>query len=251
MTEIAELAHALEPIEDIGGAAQPLLQVSSLTKHFPVRGGLFAPAVLLQPFDDRLRQPGGPREDLLLVGRPFVGEHARQGPPERVEISGVVGLDRHDQLRIARDHGFLADLGRQPLLAVMAGDGRTRQLVRTDHARRAHHAPRELLGGERGERAHGEGFFQDGRELVCGLDQRLGVGGGRAGANDLALRDGTRRGRAPWQQQHSRDRGERGKRQGSDRSDCETVEDQGRGLHRELPRRLAAVGRYRRRDLCG
>jgi len=32
----------LEPIEDRGGAAQPLLQVAGLTKHFPVRGDLFA-----------------------------------------------------------------------------------------------------------------------------------------------------------------------------------------------------------------
>ena len=31
----------LEKVEDRGGAAQPLLQVSGLTKHFPVRGGLF------------------------------------------------------------------------------------------------------------------------------------------------------------------------------------------------------------------
>jgi len=31
----------LEPIEDRGGAAQPLLQVNGLTKHFPVRGEPF------------------------------------------------------------------------------------------------------------------------------------------------------------------------------------------------------------------
>ena len=30
----------LEPVEDVGGAAQPLLQLNGLTKHFPVRGGL-------------------------------------------------------------------------------------------------------------------------------------------------------------------------------------------------------------------
>ncbi|WP_022721670.1 ABC transporter ATP-binding protein [Rhodopseudomonas sp. B29] len=52
MTEIAELPHALEPIEDIGGAAQPLLQVSGLTKHFPVRGGLFAPSKIVRAVDD-------------------------------------------------------------------------------------------------------------------------------------------------------------------------------------------------------
>jgi len=30
-------AELMEPIEDRGGAAQPLLQVNGLTKHFPVR----------------------------------------------------------------------------------------------------------------------------------------------------------------------------------------------------------------------
>src|SRR5712671_3213243 len=32
----------LQPVADVGGAAQPLLQVNGLTKHFPVRGDLFA-----------------------------------------------------------------------------------------------------------------------------------------------------------------------------------------------------------------
>src|SRR5262249_57934864 len=31
-----------EPVEDRGGVEQPLLQVNGLTKHFPVRGGLFS-----------------------------------------------------------------------------------------------------------------------------------------------------------------------------------------------------------------
>jgi peptide/nickel transport system ATP-binding protein len=42
----------LEPLEDIGGVAQPLLQVVSLTKHFPVRGGLFAPSKTVRAVDD-------------------------------------------------------------------------------------------------------------------------------------------------------------------------------------------------------
>src|SRR3984893_12612940 len=42
MTDANLAADMLAPIEDVGGAAQPLLQVNGLTKHFPVRGGLFA-----------------------------------------------------------------------------------------------------------------------------------------------------------------------------------------------------------------
>ena len=41
MNEIIPPADMLKPVEDIGGAAQPLLQVMGLTKHFPVRGELF------------------------------------------------------------------------------------------------------------------------------------------------------------------------------------------------------------------
>src|SRR5690349_11744410 len=37
----ATAVTGLAPIEDLGGEAQPLLQVNGLTKHFPVRGGLF------------------------------------------------------------------------------------------------------------------------------------------------------------------------------------------------------------------
>src|ERR1700722_4005408 len=42
MSETTPLADMLAPIEDRGGAAQPLLQVNGLTKHFPVRGDLFS-----------------------------------------------------------------------------------------------------------------------------------------------------------------------------------------------------------------
>jgi len=42
MSETNTSVAMLEPIEDVGGVAQPLLQVNGLTKHFPVRGGLFA-----------------------------------------------------------------------------------------------------------------------------------------------------------------------------------------------------------------
>src|ERR1700730_11171153 len=42
----------LEPIEDRGGAAQPLLQGTGLTKHFPVRGELFAKRKTVRAVDD-------------------------------------------------------------------------------------------------------------------------------------------------------------------------------------------------------
>ncbi len=42
MSERNTSVEMLEPVEDVGGVAQPLLQVNGLTKHFPVRGGLFA-----------------------------------------------------------------------------------------------------------------------------------------------------------------------------------------------------------------
>jgi peptide/nickel transport system ATP-binding protein len=37
MKEVNASVDMLEPVEDVGGAAQPLLQVNGLTKHFPVR----------------------------------------------------------------------------------------------------------------------------------------------------------------------------------------------------------------------
>src|SRR6266566_8069172 len=42
----------LKPIADVGGAAQPLLQVNGLTKHFPVRGGLFSPRKTVRAVDN-------------------------------------------------------------------------------------------------------------------------------------------------------------------------------------------------------
>ena len=42
MSETDVSVEMLEPVEDRGGVAQPLLQVNGLTKHFPVRGELFS-----------------------------------------------------------------------------------------------------------------------------------------------------------------------------------------------------------------
>jgi peptide/nickel transport system ATP-binding protein len=52
MSGIGTSDHRLKPIEDRGGAAQPLLQVAGLTKHFPVRGGLFAKTRTVRAVDD-------------------------------------------------------------------------------------------------------------------------------------------------------------------------------------------------------
>lgn len=52
MTDIAQPIDRLEPIEDLGGAAQPLLQVTGLTKHFPVRGGLFSKRKTVRAVDN-------------------------------------------------------------------------------------------------------------------------------------------------------------------------------------------------------
>src|SRR5262245_59891902 len=45
-------ADMLEPVEDRGGVAQPLLQVAGLTKHFPVRGDLFSARKTVRAVDD-------------------------------------------------------------------------------------------------------------------------------------------------------------------------------------------------------
>src|SRR5467141_3051824 len=52
MNEISAPIELLEPIEDRGGAAQPLLQVNGLTKHFPVRGDLFSKRKTVRAVDD-------------------------------------------------------------------------------------------------------------------------------------------------------------------------------------------------------
>ncbi|KIZ38984.1 MULTISPECIES: ABC transporter ATP-binding protein [Rhodopseudomonas] len=52
MSEILEPIDRLEPIQDIGGVAEAMLKVSGLTKHFPVRGGLFAAAKTVRAVDD-------------------------------------------------------------------------------------------------------------------------------------------------------------------------------------------------------
>src|SRR3982750_1479888 len=52
MSETVSSVELLEPVEDIGGAAQPLLQVNGLTKHFPVRGDLFSARKTVRAVDD-------------------------------------------------------------------------------------------------------------------------------------------------------------------------------------------------------
>src|SRR5438067_2433937 len=52
MNSIAPALGTLEKMQDRGGAAQPLLQVNGLTKHFPVRGDLFGARKTVRAVDD-------------------------------------------------------------------------------------------------------------------------------------------------------------------------------------------------------
>jgi len=52
MSETVLPVEMLKPVEDRGGAAQPLLEVKGLTKHFPVRGDLFSARKTVRAVDD-------------------------------------------------------------------------------------------------------------------------------------------------------------------------------------------------------
>ena len=52
MSETSLSVEHMEPVADVGGSAQPLLQVTGLTKHFPVRGDLFSPRKTVRAVDD-------------------------------------------------------------------------------------------------------------------------------------------------------------------------------------------------------
>ena len=52
MIEVVTAVDKLEPVADVGGDAQPLLRVDGLTKHFPVRGGLFGQSKTVRAVDD-------------------------------------------------------------------------------------------------------------------------------------------------------------------------------------------------------
>src|SRR5437762_8244165 len=52
MSETSPSVELLEQVDDVGAAAQPLLHVTGLTKHFPVRGDLFSPRKTVRAVDD-------------------------------------------------------------------------------------------------------------------------------------------------------------------------------------------------------
>ena len=57
MIEVVTAVDKLEPVADVGGDAQPLLRVDGLTKHFPVRGGLFGQSKTVRAVDDVTSTP--------------------------------------------------------------------------------------------------------------------------------------------------------------------------------------------------
>ncbi len=64
---------SLEPIPDLGGAAQPLLDVKNLTKHFPIGGGLFAEKKIVRAVDD-VSFAVGKGETVGIVGESGCGK---------------------------------------------------------------------------------------------------------------------------------------------------------------------------------
>jgi len=73
VTDIAGVPDALSPLQDRGGAAQPLLTVRGLTKHFPVRVAPFAPAKTVRAVDD-VSFDAGKGETVGIVGESGCGK---------------------------------------------------------------------------------------------------------------------------------------------------------------------------------
>jgi peptide/nickel transport system ATP-binding protein len=67
------VAELLAPIEDRGGAAQPLLSVQGLTKHFPVRGNPFGERKTVRAVDD-VSFSVGKGETVGIVGESGCGK---------------------------------------------------------------------------------------------------------------------------------------------------------------------------------
>lgn len=70
---MAEPAEQLAPLEDVGGAAQPLLIVRGLVKHFPVRGALFGDRKTVRAVDD-VSFSVGKGETVGIVGESGCGK---------------------------------------------------------------------------------------------------------------------------------------------------------------------------------
>lgn len=73
MSQSAIQDTMLEPLEDLGGSAQPLLRVKGLTKHFPIRGGLFGQSKTVRAVDD-VTFSIGKGETLGIVGESGCGK---------------------------------------------------------------------------------------------------------------------------------------------------------------------------------
>lgn len=71
--DMAKAAGRLPPLEDLGGAAQPLLTVRGLTKHFPVRGSMFGERKTVRAVDD-VSFSVGKGETVGIVGESGCGK---------------------------------------------------------------------------------------------------------------------------------------------------------------------------------
>src|ERR1700748_2230468 len=73
MKEVNASVDMLEPVKDVGGAAQPLLQVTGLTNHCPVRGELFMARNAVRAVDD-VSFSVGKGETVGIVGESGCGK---------------------------------------------------------------------------------------------------------------------------------------------------------------------------------
>jgi len=125
MTETVQSIDMLDPIEDRGGEAQPLLQVTGLTKHFPVRGGLF----------DVKHSPGG-MVDVEFAVQYLVLSQSASHPELMANLGNIALLQRAEQAGL-----IPAGVGQQAARAY-------RELRRLQHVARLDERSAQLVPGQ-------------------------------------------------------------------------------------------------------
>ena len=137
MNELSPSPDMLAPIEDRGGAAQPLLEVVGLTKHFPVRGELFSARKTVRAVDD-VSFSIAKGETVGIVGESGCGKSTTARllmhliPPDAGTLvfdGDAVGLDSHSNLRsrshLVAIHFSPASTGAPPWSDFVDGCGRS------------------------------------------------------------------------------------------------------------------------------